>query len=722
MAASGSGGPSSCPPVAKQYYCKLCLDSCTIHGSKPGPPSDPLQRIETRCVNLWDNLKRRCRAKPPGDALVAFTKSLEQDKQKKAAWLKRQKTRAKNVQQDDQDLMVISEEVESTGLDSHAVQGWLSFSMLQFDNALMAQDDLLELWKAKCALATHKKTVDNVDYISMPVALSDDRVNSKRFNEIQRNQIRVGTEAAIAAAHEELARHRTAFARAMDQETRRGAAADAPEDASEAVNESGLVDAASSTSRAMSTAVLQEAGARGLRAAQQRQAKTDEEDMQALESKQMKVEQDRNKEDPKEELRKKVVGFQTSLIEKIAKLEASIVTLKGNKTKPEYHLGHLEGDAKADAERSLNDLEKQSDDAISSYKAQVEQFVTKYKPRQVQMPSALEEVQPIIDECNVDYQKFWSPQGFQKPFRDAIRSWKKKASDLEKEEGKWQKAKIAGAKHKRKAAALVEDPEELPPVATCIREDVLQGRLDAVGFSESVGEFPHKAIVIKGMEGAITDFAATEGWIKMSKWVHAQATKLQEPEYSCEIMNKKFLQETVACFSKVDSTVRPRSEILFPPSQAEIRDTLFSYQVQTIGSRSFEVNVTPFCLPEARVAVAGTYGIFGIPLRSASGDDVPAKIAAIHKMGKSELLEVCSRDGFITMVKPGHVYVIPAGVLLMTFCAATEPAIGLRWSFLTKAIADTVAESIDQLMQAHAHLLETDYKTVFDTIKADLAV
>ena len=56
----------------------------------------------------------------------------------------------------------------------------------------------------------------------------------------------------------------------------------------------------------------------------------------------------------------------------------------------------------------------------------------------------------------------------------------------------------------------------------------------------------------------------------------------------------------------------------------------------TLENPGFDMNVTSFTLPEVRIVTTGEYAVFLLPLARLVGDDMPAKIASVGKMGKQD--------------------------------------------------------------------------------------
>ena len=89
-----------------------------------------------------------------------------------------------------------------------------------------------------------------------------------------------------------------------------------------------------------------------------------------------------------------------------------------------------------------------------------------------------------MDECDAAYKVFWSKEGPQKPFRTAMRNLKKKAADVEKDHGKWEKAKEGASATKKtatKSLVAKDFEDELPFVGEALKNDVKAGRIANMG-------------------------------------------------------------------------------------------------------------------------------------------------------------------------------------------------------------------------------------------------
>ena len=102
---------------------------------------------------------------------------------------------------------------------------------------------------------------------------------------------------------------------------------------------------------------------------------------------------------------------------------------------------------------------------------------------------------------------FWGKDGHAKEFRDALKTWRRKAAEIEKEFQKRERARQKSGASRREASEVQADV--LPLVAEELKEEVAQDTFGSSCTSEDLLQFPeclvnvpnHKAEIGKmGME------------------------------------------------------------------------------------------------------------------------------------------------------------------------------------------------------------------------------
>ena len=180
----------------------------------------------------------------------------------------------------------------------------------------------------------------------------------------------------------------------MDHERRTGAidAATYDREAEDVATAEGLgahlgSNLAVSAERALALGSIADSASKHIRQASSRQEREDEEDMNDFLAKRTKdvSKSDSKKEVPeteeekKEATRKLAQKFQTAIIEKLAKLDASKVSMAQQKTKPAYTLDHMDNTQKATAQELLDKQEKEVTEGFDEYKRKVDEFKARFQ-------------------------------------------------------------------------------------------------------------------------------------------------------------------------------------------------------------------------------------------------------------------------------------------------------------------------------------------------------
>ena len=102
-----------------------------------------------------------------------------------------------------------------------------------------------------------------------------------------------------------------------------------------------------------------------------------------------------------------------SLIERGAKLEASVINLRQEMRKPEYFIEHLGEDAKKVVLEDMSKHEAAVNKAHDGYAKLVKKFIAKYSDMTELVPddATMEMVQNIIDVTDAEYKEFFNKDG-----------------------------------------------------------------------------------------------------------------------------------------------------------------------------------------------------------------------------------------------------------------------------------------------------------------------
>ena len=79
-------------------------------------------------------------------------------------------------------------------------------------------------------------------------------------------------------------------------------------------------------------------------------------------------------------------------------------------------------------------------------------------------------------------------------------------------------------------------------------------------------------------------------------------------------------QNTVGSIGQLgarDLIVRKESSLLY---SKELKTNLFSYHIVNFAAGHFQLNVSPFCLPEVRLQMVGSSLVVGLKISAISGD------------------------------------------------------------------------------------------------------
>jgi hypothetical protein len=140
--------------------CMKCQEPTTIADSAPAG-RNPNLRIDKACGSNKRNMERRVKKKPAADPLVKWWKALQEDPDKECRWYRRMKReKQRNERMSDQEIMMVSEEVQGTGLEKRKRAEYYGFDSVVEDHPTWSEEQCLEHW-AKLVAASTNKIVDD---------------------------------------------------------------------------------------------------------------------------------------------------------------------------------------------------------------------------------------------------------------------------------------------------------------------------------------------------------------------------------------------------------------------------------------------------------------------------------------------------------------------------------------------------------------------------------
>ena len=142
------------------------------------------------------------------------------------------------------------------------------------------------------------------------------------------------------------------------------------------------------------------------------------------------------------------------------------------------------------------------------------------------------------------------------------------------------------------------------------------------------------------------------------------------------------------------------------------------YQFVMCAKQHSSSTITPFGLPEVRLACTGAFLVVGIPQASLAPAGHAEKVAVVNSMDVETFVELAKRFGFVSMVHEGSLLSIPAGFMVATFMNSTDAVSFVRWSIFHASQKPVVLETVQGMLQAYPMLQGSDYKPWADMLSA----
>jgi hypothetical protein len=180
-------------------------------------------------------------------------------------------------------------------------------------------------------------------------------------------------------------------------------------------------------------------------------------------------------------LTKRFENLQMMIIERVAKLDASKINLRGERTIPDYTTQHLTGTNKNDMEATMNTFALTSLEDLKGYGAAVNIFQAKWKDVAFSTKTA-SWLDDQLEHHNAEYKLFWDKTGPSRPFRSTMKEWRANATASFAAFDKWEKSRAKANATKRKVMSISvnQDPEDaFPDIAKRMKTDVARGVIPA---------------------------------------------------------------------------------------------------------------------------------------------------------------------------------------------------------------------------------------------------
>ena len=576
--------------VVVVFSCKQCTEACQLSGSKP-TGKDPRIRIEDVCALNRRNMEKRVsRRKAATDPLRVYWNSILSCKDKLAVWSRRMKRR-KATERVDVEMEVINEEVRVIKSNNTARQEFYGFDSIVEDFPLETEANLLKIWKKRVENAKHKIERGGETFIGKATKILVDESESKSFETRAQKSTTCNDAAQVEEAVKDAAFQRERFMKVTRQERPTIQPEPLPCDAVVPDADTGNITAA--LERTMSASSLVNSTVREMNAFAAQLATQDDEDMADITAAQERVPKAPTKK--VQDIVTMRTSFQTQSIERIAKLESSVITLRqelASTSDPNYD--HVPDEhVKEATAREFDAMELAVRGKLDAYRDKVGDFSKKFVAVDMLLKSGMtaDEIAAVIAAADVEYKAFFG-KGHQDEFRALLRCYKKKIESLAKDAVRLEQANAMRSSKKRKAVEVDDPEDDLPPVA----KDLMQQKnLDfaSVGMGGIV-EYPGKTVLIVD-HPKLETIGTLAQFITTRKWAATQCKKEKLSDITSQLMNKKLLGTMTDVFKgKVDSRIDPDSfKLNLGEAHAELLNSLKAPQIHYMDNH-FSVNISPF--------------------------------------------------------------------------------------------------------------------------------
>jgi hypothetical protein len=171
----------------------------------------------------------------------------------------------------------------------------------------------------------------------------------------------------------------------------------------------------------------------------------------------------------------------------------------------------------------------------------------------------------------------------------------------------------------------VDTNDAVPPLGiSCKARFEKEADLDQVvnaGVEVSAAAHPKKSVYLKDIKVDVDRLNNTPQFKIMQAWA-SKLIKSGDSTVSAQILNKKMLEDVKKSLAgKIDACMsQGQCDLTFPPHSKELKTNLFSYHIVNFAAGHFQLNVSPFCLPEVRLQMVGSSLVVGLKISAIPGD------------------------------------------------------------------------------------------------------
>ena len=369
---------------------------------------------------------RRDRARG-GDPLVRWWKTLPNDPDREQRWYRRMKLpKASHARLNGQQIMAVTEETKGTGIEKRARQTFFGFDTVEFEHPEWSREQCLEHWTMLVHTSKEKIVTDDGEVmLSLPRKLIvDDLSNNMHYSRVKRAKIVHNTDDMTASVGD---------AADSDDRFRRTLQLSRPLLAGRIPSEAKRVDTidgnvSDSLRVALCKKILQPSIEQDMVHVAVEQAKEDEELLAEATEDLAKSNHEavvaRHKGGSPDGQKVSCASLNTLLIEKAAKLDSSIVRLRGELVRPEVECSHLVGDELDAAMHEHAQWEVKSKHLLDDYAAKVCVWKS-HNTVDVLAPNGQIHDRDIVVRTVLDsFKTFFAKDGHAKAFRESMLSWK----------------------------------------------------------------------------------------------------------------------------------------------------------------------------------------------------------------------------------------------------------------------------------------------------------
>jgi len=415
-------------------------------------------------------------------------------------------------------------------------------------------------------------------------------------------------------------------------------------------------------------------------------------------------------------------SLKTLLIEKNAKLEASIVRLRAECVAPDVPMEYLSEAERKATEAELQTLEDEAKKELDLYVQAVKNFEAANSLEKLTHNGKIADYEALVERILKDFKGFWGKEGKSKPFRLAMKQWKALAAKLEKDQKAWERASTKKSAARSKLNRREETSPDLPDIIDSLSKAIKDGKFQEINCSPEVDQFGTKIWKRVGCTDVNDALLAASGMNTQLKWMQTSLTKDGEDRMYSEISNKKLHGDVHKALSGVGPRFAREDKrffLKFPAANEELKKVVTDYQIQMMLPETCSMNVTPFCLPEVVVPLRGEWYVAGLAFDAIDGDSMQTKIENMSSMDWKSFADKAAALGFAVKASSGDMIAIPAGMLVASFAPKADiTPVGVRWSVMDKQDYHKVHQGLSQMLQSYFYLEHTDYSVLKKLLEA----